>query len=237
MSPKKLKVAQGGINNWPEDERPRERLLRYGSAAVSDAQLLAILLRIGRRGRSAYEMGCDLLTEAEGIEGLSRMSVSDLIRVKGLGPAKAAQILAAMELGRRVASRPLRPGFRIRSSRDLFKHYEPLLSELKKEVFTLVMCDAKNRILKDEIVSTGSLSLSIVHPREVFRPAVREAAASVFFLHNHPSGDPTPSPEDRDLTRRLVQAGRIMGIRVLDHIILGHGRFYSFADQGTEING
>ncbi|HSG05639.1 MAG TPA: DNA repair protein RadC, partial [Nitrospiria bacterium] len=211
MSRKKDKSAEKtsirGIKNWPEDDRPRERLLRRGPGALSDAQLLAILLRTGRRGSSAFEMACDLLKELEGVGGLSRAGPSDLVRLNGLGPAKAAQVLAAMELGRRVLSRPLRPGSRIRSSRDLVDHYQPFLSEYKKEVFTLVMCDAKNRILRDETVSTGSLSLSIVHPREVFRPAVREAAASVFFLHNHPSGDPTPSPEDRDLTRRLVDAG------------------------------
>lgn len=237
MIEKTPKENPGGIRGWPESERPRERLNRLGAAALSDAQLLAILLRTGRRQKSAFEMACELLSSFGGIEALARVGAAELRGVKGLGPAKTAQVLAAVELGRRAVSGPLVPGTRIRSSGDLFRRYSSRLADLRKEVFILVMCDAKNRVQRDETISTGSLSMNIVHPREVFRSAVREAASSVFFLHNHPSGDPAPSPEDRELTRRLVQAGRIMGIRVLDHVIVGRGKYYSFADQGTEIHG
>ncbi len=236
MKAKDPKENPRGIRGWPESERPRELLNRLGAGALSDAQLLAILLRTGRRQKTAFDMACDLLSGYGGIEALGRVGAAELRSLKGLGPAKAAQVLAAVELGRRAVSSPLEPGTRIRSSGDLFRRYSARLAELKKEVFILVMCDAKNRVQRDETVSTGSLSLNIVHPREVFRPAVREAASSVFFLHNHPSGDPAPSPEDRELTTRLVQAGRIMGIRVLDHVIIGRGKYYSFADQGTELH-
>ena len=150
----------------------------------------------------------------------------------GVGEAKAAQLKAAIELGRRVLASPLSKGTRIFSSRDLFDHYHPTLRDLRHEVFKVVLLDAKHAIVRDTTVSEGSLTLSIVHPREVFTMAVRESAAAVIFLHNHPSGDPTPSQEDRVLTARLVTAGEVLGIRVLDHIVVGDGRYVSFADQG-----
>lgn len=151
--------------------------------------------------------------------------------MSGVGPAKAAQVRAAIELGKRVLSAPLSTGVRIASSADLFKHYYPLLRDLRREVFKIILLDAKHTIIRDATVSEGSLTLSIVHPREVFSLAIREAAAAVIFLHNHPSGDPQPSSEDRNLTTRLVAAGELLGIQVLDHLIVGDGRYISFADQ------
>jgi DNA repair protein RadC len=225
-----------GIKSWPEIERPRERLIRHGPETLSDAQLLAILLRTGRRKSSAVEMAHHLLKRFGGLAALKQISVSELCSVDGVGPAKAAQILASLELGRRSLAQPLHRELRALSSRDIYHHYHPLLRDSKKEHFMLLMFDGKNRLLKEITVSTGSLSLNIVHPREVFKAAVRESATSVILLHNHPSGDPAPSPEDRELTRRLVEAGRIMGIKVLDHIVLGDGRYVSFADQGWEIH-
>lgn len=225
-----------GIKNWPEIERPRERLIRHGPEMLSDAHLLAILLRTGRQKTSAVEMANHLLMQFGGLAGLKQVSVPELCSVNGIGPAKAAQILASLELGRRSLAQPLNLGLRALSSRDIYHHYHPLLRDVKKEHFKLLMFDGKNRLIKEMTISTGSLSLNIVHPREVFKPAVRESASSVILLHNHPSGDPTPSPEDRELTRRLVKAGRIMGIKVLDHIVIGDGRYFSFADQGREIH-
>jgi DNA repair protein RadC len=225
-----------GIKNWPEIERPRERLIRHGPEVLSDAQLLAILLRSGRKKSSAVEMAHHLLRQFGGLAALIQVSVSELCSVKGIGPAKAAQIMASLELGRRSLAQPLHTGLRALSSRDVFLHYHPLLRDMKKELFKLLLFDGKNRLLKDITISTGSLSLNIVHPREVFKSAVRESAAAVILVHNHPSGDPTPSPEDRELTKRLAKAGGIMGIKVLDHIVIGDGRYFSFADQGTEIN-
>ena len=222
---------KGGIHRWPLSERPRERLLRDGPVVLSDAQLLAILLRAGRTGVSAVEVAMDLLQQLDGLQGLSNRSVEELCRISGIGPAKAAQLKAAIELGKRVLATPLSSGTTIASSEDLFHHYYPLLRDLRHEVFKAVLLDAKHAIIREATVSEGSLTVSIVHPREVFNLAVRESAAAVIFVHNHPSGDPSPSEEDRVLTARLVAAGELLGIQVLDHLIIGDGRYMSFADQ------
>jgi DNA repair protein RadC len=223
---------KGGIRRWPLSERPRERLLRNGPVALSDAQLLAILLRAGRKGVSAVEVAMDLLQQLDGLQGLSNRSVEELCRISGVGPAKAAQLKAAIELGKRVLATPLSSGTKIASSADLFHHFYPLLRDLRHEVFKVVLLDAKHAIIREATVSEGSLTVSIVHPREVFNLAVRESAAAVIFVHNHPSGDPSPSEEDRVLTTRLVAAGELLGIQVLDHLVIGDGRYTSFADQG-----
>ena len=221
-----------GIAQWPETERPRERLLTQGSQALSNAQLLAILLRVGRHGSSAVQVGMDILDRLGGVAGLAQCGVEELCAVPGVGEAKAAALKAAIELGKRALAGPLTKGVKITSSRDLFTHYHPTLRDLRHEVFKVVLLDAKHAIMRDATVSEGSLTLSIVHPREVFTLAVKESAAAVIFLHNHPSGDPTPSQEDRVLTARLVSAGEVLGIRVLDHLVVGDGRYVSFADQG-----
>jgi DNA repair protein RadC len=174
----------------------------------------------------------DLLRRAGGVGRLATCGVEELCAIPGVGPAKAAQLKAAIELGKRAIAVPLSSGTRLSSSRDLFRHFHPLLRDMKHELFKVVLLDAKNTILNELTVSEGSLTLSIVHPREVFAPAVRESAAAVIVLHNHPSGDPTPSLEDRQLTERLVEAGRLLGIRVLDHVIVGENRYVSFADEG-----
>lgn len=223
---------KGGIQQWPPSERPRERLLKDGPEVLSDAQLLAILLRIGRRDSSAVEVAMDLLRQLDGLQGLPNRSVEELCRIPGVGPAKAAQLKAAIELGKRVLAAPLSSGTKITSSADLFRHYYPLLRDLRREVFKIVLLDAKHAIVREATVSEGSLTVSIVHPREVFNLAVRESAAAVIFVHNHPSGDPSPSEEDRVLTARLVAAGELLGIQVLDHLIVGDGRYTSFADNG-----
>ena len=221
-----------GIAHWPETERPRERLLAQGADALTDAQLLAILLRVGRQRSSAVQVGLEILDRLGGLSGLARCGIDELCEVPGVGAAKAAQLKAALALGKRALASPLSRGTKITSSRDLFEHYHPALRDLRHEIFKVVLLDAKHAIVRDATVSEGSLTLSIVHPREVFTMAVKESAAAVIFLHNHPSGDPTPSQEDRVLTARLVSAGEVLGIRVLDHIVVGDGRYVSFADQG-----
>ncbi len=221
-----------GISQWPEAERPRERLLALGASSLSDAQLLAILLRVGRQHSSAVQVGMEILHRLGGLGGLTQCGIEELRGIPGVGVAKAAQLKAAIELGKRVIASPLTKGTKITSSRDLFDHFYPTLRDLRREVFKVVLLDAKHAILRESTVSEGSLTLSIVHPREVFTLAVKESAAAVIFLHNHPSGDPTPSREDRILTTRLVSAGEVLGIRVLDHLIIGDGRYVSFADQG-----
>ncbi len=221
-----------GIDTWPPDERPRERLVRYGAEALTDGQLLAILLGTGFEGWTALDVGVALLDRHDGLVGLSRLGVREFCEVPGVGPAKAVLIKAALEIGKRAVAAPLTTGQRVTSSEDVFRHYCPLMRDLRREVFKVVLLDGKNAIIRDVTVSEGSLTLSIVHPREAFVPAVRESAAAVIFVHNHPSGDPEASPEDRALTRRLVSAGEIIGIRVLDHVIIGDRRYVSFADQG-----
>ena len=225
-----------GISHWPETERPRERLLTEGPQALTNAQLLAILLRVGRQGSSAVQVGMDILDRLGDIAGLAQCGIEELCAIPGVGEAKAAQLKAALELGKRALAAPLTKGAKVTSSRDLFTHYHPTLRDLRHEIFKVVLLDAKHAIMRDATVSEGSLTLSIVHPREVFTLAVRESAAAVIFLHNHPSGDPTPSQEDRILTARLVSAGEVLGIRVLDHLVVGDGRYVSFADQGWLTN-
>ncbi len=229
MTPKK---QANSIATWPESERPRERLLAKGADTLSDAQLLAILLRTGRRDSSAVQVAIDLLNRSGGLGGLSTCGIEELCAIPGMGPAKVAQLKAAIELGRRSMAMPLSTGTRISSSSDLYRHFHPLLRDQKHEIFKIVLLDAKNSFVKETTISKGSLTLSIVHPREVFAFAVRESAAGIIFLHNHPSGDPTPSPEDRQLTDRLVEAGNLLGIPVLDHIVIGDSRYVSFADEG-----
>ena len=208
------------ITRWPASERPRERLLRDGPECLSDAQLLAILLRVGRQDASAVQVAMDLIQQVDGLQGLSNRGVEELCCVPGIGPAKAAQLKAALELGKRALATPLSTGTRIGSSVELFRHYAPMLRDLRHEVFKVILLDAKHTIIREATVSEGSLTLNIVHPREVFNLAVRESAAAVIFVHNHPSGDPEPSEEDLSITRRLVEVGDLVGIAVLDHVIV-----------------
>lgn len=223
------------INEWPEDERPRERLVREGAERLSPAQLLAILLRTGSEGKSAIELAMELINRFGDFRAMSGVTVHELCSVKGVGIAKASQIKAAIEIGKRSASYPLSKKRRVISSKDIYdvyRHYIQHFHGMKKEVFRLVMLDGKNRIFSDYVVSEGCLTSSIVHPREVYIQAIKNSAASVIFLHNHPSGDPTPSPEDIEITKRLIAAGDLIGIKVLDHIIMGEGEYLSFADKG-----
>src|SRR5256885_4779133 len=221
-----------GIAQWPETERPRERLLTQGAQALTNAQLLAILLRVGRHGSSAVQVGMDILDRLGDVAGLAQCGIEELCAVPGVGEAKAAQLKAALELGKRALAGPLTKRTKITSSRDLFTHYHPTLRDLRHEVFRVILLDAKHAIMRDATVSEGSLTLSIVHPREVFTLAVRESAAAVIFLHNHPSGDPTPSRKDRVLTARLESAGGGLGIPGLYNPSGGGARYFPFWDPG-----
>ena len=223
------------IKDWPESDRPREKLIEKGPGSLSNAELLAILLRTGNAssGQTALDHGRALVQQFdESFRRLAEASIRDLCGVKGIGPAKAAQIQASLEIARRFAAEELKQGQLFRSSADVFHHYQEQLGNLKKEEFHVLLLDAKNRKLKDVRVSEGSLTSSLVHPREVFAPVVRESAAGVILIHNHPSGDPAPSQEDLQITRRLRQVGEIMGVHILDHLIIGKGRYVSFVDDG-----
>ncbi len=222
------------IKDWPVADRPREKLLSVGPSSLSDTELLALILRNGHAGSgsSALDLSRQLLMRFGSLRALVAATPAELRQVSGVGPAKAAEIIALGELARRFAASPLSPGDQFKSSAEVFAHFHERLRDRKKEVFVSLLLDSKNRVLREIQISEGSLNASIVHPREVFQPVIRESAAAVLFVHNHPSGDPTPSREDLDLTRRLSEAGSLMGVRVLDHIIIGSGRYVSLADRG-----
>jgi len=223
------------IKEWPESDRPREKLLEKGAEMLSRAELLAIILRTGEAttGQSALDHGRALMTRFDdSFRRLEEASVQDLCAIKGIGPAKAAQIKAALEIAKRFAQEEIKKGEQFRSSADVFNHYREHLGSLKKEEFHVLLLDAKNRKIKDVRVSEGSLTSSLVHPREVFNPVIRESAAAVILIHNHPSGDPLPSQEDLQITRRLRDIGEVMGVQVLDHLIIGKGKYVSFVDDG-----
>jgi DNA repair protein RadC len=222
------------IREWPEEDRPREKLLDKGAQALSETELLAIILRIGNAGtgESAIDHARQLLNRFGGLRGIDEASASELSVVKGVGPAKIAQIKAALEIGRRLGNHRWQPGVPLRSSEDVFHHFRDILGKEKRELFYVTLLDNKNKKIRDVKISEGSLTASLVHPREVYNPVIRDSAAAVVFVHNHPSGDPAPSQEDLEITRRLKQVGEVLGVRVLDHVVIGHERYFSFSDKG-----
>jgi DNA repair protein RadC len=222
------------IKDWPEGDRPREKLLQRGSETLSDAELLALILRTGDASSktSAVDQARTLLNRFENLPQLAKATTTELCTVTGIGPAKSAELQAVFELARRLSDHALMPGTPFTHADAVFKRYRNRFLHHNREVFLALLLDAKNRLLRDVRISEGSLTASIVHPREVFSAVVRESAAAVLFVHNHPSGDPTPSPEDIQITKRLVAAGELLGVRVLDHIVIGHDSYASLADLG-----
>jgi len=220
-----------GIKELPSEERPRERLARYGARAVSTAELLAIVLRTGTQDRSAIGLAEYLIKAHGGLRGISNASVEELTRTKGIGTVKAVQIAACVELGRRLAVEQ-RERQAICSPEGAADFLKPRLRDATKENFVALLLDSRNRLIRDVEISIGTLDSSIVHPREVFKDAIAASAASIIVAHNHPSGDPTPSPEDRQVTARLVESGKLLGIAVADHLIIGDGRWVSLRELG-----
>lgn len=220
------------IKDLPEDERPREKLYKYGPKALSNTELLAIIIRTGNKENTAIEISQKLLAgKKEGISFLTDTSIQEITKVKGIGECKAAQILAAVELGKRVMAGTHKDKPRITTPSDIADILMLDMTHLKKEHFKIVMLDTKNQIIGIEDISIGSLNSSIVHPREVYKEAIVRSSASIILVHNHPSGDPTPSKEDIAITRRLAEGGDILGIKVLDHIIIGNNRFLSLKEK------
>ncbi len=238
-------AREGGlrIRDLGESERPRERLVKHGASALSNAELVAILLRTGTSGASALDVAHRILVLGEedgtvkngredlGLRFLVTAGLEELRRVPGVGLAKAAQLKAAVELGRRVASATTARTV-VRSPQDVSSLVMEEMRFLDREQFRIVLLDAKNHVLGVRTVSVGSLSSSIVHPREIFKEAIARSSAAIILVHNHPSGDPTPSQEDVEVTRRLVEAGRLLGIEVLDHVVVGDNRYISFKEKG-----
>ncbi|SDZ74536.1 DNA replication and repair protein RadC [Desulfuromusa kysingii] len=223
------------IKDWPADERPREKLLTSGADTLTDAELLALIIRTGDSSSksSAVDLARSLLSRFGSLRHLATASINELCQQTGIGPAKAAEIQALFQIARRFADHRLQAGQTYSSSQEVFHHFHERLCDYRKEVFLALLLDTKNRLIKEVQISEGSLSASIVHPREVFAPVLKESAAAVLFIHNHPSGDPTPSREDIEITERLKKVGDLMGVRVLDHIIIGNGDYVSLADRGV----
>ncbi len=211
---------------------PRERLRTLPGEALGDEELLVALLGTGGAGRSVRDLAALVLDHVGGVEALAGMAVEGLLAIPGIGPSKAARLVAAVELGRRALTRPLPRGKRLLASRDVDAALRPRLARASVEHFLAIPLDAKNRPMGEIRIAVGGLSACPVHPADVFRPLLQRAASGVVFVHNHPSGSPDPSPEDRALTARLARAGALLGVRVLDHVIIGHEGYFSFLDAG-----
>lgn len=219
------------ILDMQKEERPRERLIKFGATALSDSELLAIILRTGTMQENVVNL-CQRILSQYNLKQLSQINIAQLMSIHGIKEGKAAQIAACFEVARRLESFNEDEKPRINSPEDVYRRIYPKMRELKKEMFIELCLDTKNQIIKEDTISVGSLNANVVHPREVFRTALAESAAHIIVAHNHPSGDPTPSKEDVEITKKLVETGRIMGIDVLDHVIIGDGRHFSMKEAG-----
>lgn len=224
-------MAYVTVKEMPPEERPRERMARVGPQALSSTELLAIILRVGVGGENVLSMAQRILADFGGLGGLSRADFAQIAAERGLGPAKTAQILASLELGRRLMAESPEERWQIRAPSDAAHILMPTLGFQEQEHFVVLYLDTRNRVTDRETLYKGSLNTSLVRIAEVFRGAVRRNCAAVIVAHNHPSGDPNPSPEDVALTRRLVEAGKLLEIDVLDHLVIGHNRFVSLRER------
>ncbi|MBN2484226.1 MAG: DNA repair protein RadC [Candidatus Omnitrophica bacterium] len=233
MKREKIRKMYGaGIKSWADDDRPRERLLKYGEHTLSDAELLAILLGNGTKGVSALDLARRIMQEFQGFRNMAHIDFSRWQAVKGLGKAKITRIRAALEISRRFIAGKNKDRPQIKSSKDISRLLMPRLRDLKKEVFKIILLDSRNRVI--EIIEATEGTVNHVQPilREIFQKAIEYFAVAVICVHNHPSGNPQPSEEDRDFTAALTKAGDALQIKVLDHIIIGDDVYYSFIDRG-----
>jgi DNA repair protein RadC len=212
-------------------DRPREKLARAGASSLGDNELVAVVLAQGRAGTSVLDLANALLERLGGVTGVGRARYDDLMRVSGIGPARAAQLLAAVELGRRTVSRRPEDRLKVTSPRVIGEYLLARFGNRPVEQFGVVLLDTKHRLMRATVLSVGTLDASVVHPREIFREAIAANAAALVLFHNHPSGDPEPSFDDTRLTERFMSAGVLMGIDVLDHVILGDGRYFSYRER------
>lgn len=222
------------IKEWPEDERPREKLIKHGASSLSDSELLAIVINIGTKKTSAVDVAKKLIQEYKSIKNIASLSVADLKQKKnkGIGTAKAVMIVATFELARRLKEKEIKNDEPIRSPDDVKERFGPKIRDMKQEVFMVITLSSSNKVIQDRIITKGLLNSSLTHPREVFREAILENAASVILLHNHPSGNLEPSREDISITKQIVEAGKIIGISVHDHIIIAGDGFTSMMERG-----
>lgn len=221
------------INDIPENERPMERLIKFGADSLSNAELLAILLRTGTRGENIISISTRLLSQVDGLDGLLNISLDDIKKIRGIKTVKACQLMAMTELFKRFNTlRSQRQEYKITSPKDVADLLINEMNSLNQEVLKLILLNTKNIIIGVKEVFKGSLNTSIVHPREIFSEAVKKGSANIIICHNHPSGDPTPSKEDINLTIRIKQCGELMGIGLLDHIIIGNSKYISLKEKG-----
>ena len=220
------------IKEIPLNDRPREKMAANGAAVLTDAELIAILLRTGTAEKSAIDIASEMTADGglyKRLAGITRLN--ELTNIKGLGQAKAATVLAALEIGRRIASAKPLEKIHLSCPQDVADFLMPRLRYAAKEQFVVILLNNKNKVIGTEVVSEGSLSSSIVHPREVYAPAILHHAAAIMVAHNHPSGDPMPSTEDAEVTRMLARSGKVLGIPMIDHVIIGDGNYYSFLEN------
>jgi DNA repair protein RadC len=228
-----IPAGHARIKEWPTSERPRERMLAVGAAALSSREVLAILIGSGSEGRSAMEIAGTLLVRHDGsLRRLAAASAAELERTPGIGPATASRLMAALELGRRLAREGPVDRVRIAGPRDVYERCAPAMRDLAQEEFRVLLLNTQHAVTRELVVTRGILDASVVHAREVFKAAIAESAAAILLVHNHPSGDPAPSAEDREVTQQLAAAGMVLGIPVLDHVVIGDGRYVSFVEAG-----
>ena len=220
------------IKDMPDEEKPREKMMRRGIKYLSNAELLAILIGTGSKKKDAVALSTEIIKNTvDGVRGLEKLTTDELCMIEGIGPSKASIIKAAIELGNRI-DKYIPERYKIKNPWDVYRYYMSDMRYLQKEVFKVILLNTKNEIICDVDVSVGSLNSSIVHPREVFVEAIKKSANSVILMHNHPSGNPKPSEEDKNISKRLIRSGNIIGIDVLDHIIIGDGIYYSLKEEG-----
>ncbi|MEQ2466230.1 DNA repair protein RadC [Niallia sp. CLA-SR-H024] len=227
-----MKMDSMLIRDFPDDERPRERFIKQGPESLANHELIALLIQTGSKNESVLTLANKLLIHFDGLRLLKDASLDELKAIKGIGTAKAIQLMAAIELGRRVSNLEFTDRYCIRSPEDAAKYMMNEMRFLTQEHFVCLYLNTKNQVMHKQVVFIGSLNASIVHPREVYKEAFRRSAASIICLHNHPSGDPSPSREDIEVTKRLVECGKIIGIDLLDHIIIGENKFISLKEKG-----
>ncbi len=220
------------IKDLPKGERPREKLIERGAEALSDAELLAILIHSGLKKITALDIANQILVKFKNFRELSRRTLSEITSFKGVGKARAVSVLASLEIGRRMQSIPDADDFRVRSPEDVAHRYMPRMRDLNQEKFYALMLNSSGKIIKEVEISRGTVNASLVHPREVFKAAVVELATSIVLVHNHPGGTAEPSREDREITKQLVEAGKFMDIPVQDHVIICGDSYISFVEKG-----
>jgi len=234
MNPNKVKDTAWyhlGIKEWPEEERPREKLIKEGAYSLTNSELIALLLGSGINGVSAVDLAKRILVEYTDLSGLACAGFKELTKMKGIGEANCARLLAAFEIGRRIESGPSTKKMKVTSPADIYKVYAPLLRDKRMEIFKVILLNSANRIIRDVTITQGTINSSIVHPREIFKPAIDYLAAGIILLHNHPSGEKNPSAEDKKVTQQIVNSGEMLDIPVLDHIIIAKDTYYSFVEN------